>query len=103
MGESTYSTDLVEKTDVDDALPISSVDCVPKKGSLFGFSRTCKRTGPLFGDVRFAKKNVNSTTDPATVEGDQKLSQTCKIKDNTLFGFSRTCESSDALSKSLSN
>ena len=54
--ESTYSADLVEKTDVGDVAPNSSVGCVPKKGSLFGFSRTCKRTGPLFGDVRFVKK-----------------------------------------------
>ena len=101
-GESTYSTDLVEKTDVDDALPNSSVDCVPKTGSLFGFSRTCKTSGSLFSNVLAADK-IDSSTDAVTRKSDQKSFQNCKIKENTLFGLSRTCESSDALSKSLSN
>ena len=101
-GESTYSTDLVEKTDVDDALPNSSVDCVPKTGSLFGFSRTCKTSSSLFSNVLAADK-IDSSTDAATRKSDQKSFQNCKIKENTLFGLSRTCESSDALSKSLSN
>ena len=101
-GESTYSTDLVEKTGVDDALPNSSVDCVPKTGSLFGFSRTCKRSSSLFSNIIVADK-IGSSTDPVIRDIDQKSPQNCKIKANTLFGLSRTCESSDAFSKSLSN
>ena len=101
-GESTYSTDLVEKTDVDDALPNSSVDCVPKTGSLFGFSRTCKKSSSLFSNFIPADK-IDSSTDTVIRNIDQKSPQNCKIKENTLFGLSRTCESSDALSKSLSN
>jgi len=101
-GESTYSTDLVEKIDVDDALPNSSVDCVPKTGSLFGFSRTCKRSDSLISNFTVADK-IGSSTDPVIRNIDEKSTQNCKIKANTLFGLSRTCESSDALSKSLSN
>ena len=101
-GESTYSTDLVEKTDLDDALSNSSVDCVPKKGSLFGFSRTCKTSGSLLSNFLAADK-MDSSTDVVIRTSHQKSSQNCKIKENTLFGLSRTCESSDALRKSLSN
>ena len=101
-GESTLSTDLVEKTDIDDALPNSSVNCVPKTGSLFGFSRTCKRSSSLFSNFAAADK-IDSSTNPVIRDIDQKSSQNCKIKENTLFGLSRTCESSDALGKSLSN
>ena len=100
--ESTYSADLVEKTEVVDAVPNSNEDCVPKTGSLFGFSRTCKTSGSLFSNVLAADK-IDSSTDAATRKNDQKSFQNCKIKENTLFGLSRTCESSDALSKSLSN
>ena len=100
--ESTYSADLVEKTDVGDAVPNSSVDCVPKTGSLFGFSRTCKTSGSLFSNFLAADK-IDSSTDAVKVKSDQKSSQNCTIKENTLFGLSRTCESSDALSERLSN
>ena len=100
--ESTYPADLVEKTDVGDGVPNSSVDCVPKEGSLFGLSRTCKRSGSLFSNFLAADK-IDSSTDAVKVKSDQKSSQNCTIKENTLFGLSRTCESSDAFSKSLSN
>ena len=100
--ETTYSTDLVEKTEVVDAVPNSSVDCVPKTGSLFGFSKTCKRSSSLFSNIIVADK-IGSSTDPVIRDIDQKSPQNCKIKANTLFGLSRTCESSDAFSKSLSN
>ena len=100
--ESNLSVDLVEKTEVVDAVPNSSEDCVPKTGTLFGFSRTCKTSGSLFSNVLAADK-IDSSTDAATRKSDQKSFQNCKIKENTLFGLSRTCESSDALSKSLSN
>ena len=100
--ESNLSADLVEKTDVGDSLPNSSVDCVPKTGSIFGFSRTCKSFSSLFSNPLAADK-INSPTDAVVRKNKQKSSQNCKIKENTLFGLSRTCESSDALSKSLSN
>ena len=100
--ESTYSADLGEKPNVEEAVPNSSVNCVPKAGSLFGFSRTCKRSGSLFSNFLAADK-IDSSTDAVTRKSDQKSLQNCKIKENTLFGLSRTCESSDALSKSLSN
>ena len=100
--ESNLSVDLVEKTDIEDALPNSSENCVPKAGSLFGFSRTCKRSGSLFSNF-LATDKIDSSTDAVTVKSDQKSSQNCTIKENTLFGLSRTCESSDAFSKSLSN
>ena len=100
--ESKYPADLVEKTDVGDGAPNSSLDCVPKAGSLFGFSRTCKRSGSLFSNF-LATDKIDSSTDAVTVKSDQKSSQNCTIKENTLFGLSRTCESSDAFSKSLSN
>ena len=100
--ESTYSGDLGEKPNVEEAMPNSSVNCVPKAGSLFGFSRTCKRTGSLFSNV-LAVKKLDSSTDAVTKKSDKKSTQNCKIKENTLFGLSRTCESSDALSKRLSN
>ena len=100
--ESTYSADLGEKPNVEEAVPNSSVNCVPKAGSLFGISRTCKRTGSLFANV-LAVKKLDSSTDAVTKKSDEKSTQSCKIKENTLFGLSRTCESSDALSKSLSN
>ena len=100
--ESTYPADLVEKTDVGDGVPNSNVDCVPKAGSLFGFSRTCKTSGSLFSNVLAADK-IDSSTDAVTRKSDQKSLQNCKMKENTLFGLSRTCESSDVLIKSLSN
>ena len=100
--ESVLSADLVEKTDVGDPVPNSSVDCVPKTGSIFGFSRTCKSSGSLFSNLFVADK-IDSSTDVVTRNSDQKSFPNCKIKENTLFGISRTCESSDALSKSLSN
>ena len=100
--ESIYTADLAEKTDLADGVPNSSVDCVPKAGSLFGFSRTCKRSGSLFSNFLAADK-IDSSTDAVKVKSYQKLSQNCTIKENTLFGLSRTCESSDAFSKSLSN
>ena len=99
---STYSADLGEKPNVEEAMPNSSVNCVPKAGSLFGFSRTCKRPGSLFANV-LAVKKLDSSTDAVTKKSDEKSTHNCKIKENTLFGLSRTCESSDALSKSLSN
>ena len=100
--ESIYTADLAEKTDLADGVPNSNEDCVPKTGSLFGFSRTCKTSGSLFSNVLAADK-IDSSADAATRKSDQKSFQNCKIKENTLFGLSRTCESSDALSKSLSN
>ena len=100
--ESNLSADLVEKTDVGEPVPDSSVDCVPKTGSIFGLSRTCKSSSSLFSNP-VASDKLNSQTDAVTRKSDQKSSQNCKIKENTLFGLSRTCESSDALSKSLSN
>ena len=100
--ESTYPADLVEKTDVGDGVPNSSVDCVAKKGSLFGFSRTCKTSGSLLSNFLAADK-MDSSTDVVIRTSHQKSSQNCKIKESTLFGLSRTCDSSDALRKSLSN
>ena len=100
--ESSRSADLVEKTDMGEPVPNSSEDCVPKTGSIFGFSRTCKSSRSLFSNPIAADK-IDSPTDAAISKNDQKSSQNCKIKENTLFGLSRTCESSDALSKSLSN
>ena len=100
--ESTYSADLVEKTDIEDALPNSSENCVPKTGSIFGLSRTCKSSRSLFYNPLSTDK-IDRPTDTAIRKNDQKSSQNCKIKEGTLFGLSRTCESSDALSKSLSN
>ena len=100
--ESTYSADLVEKTDIEDALPNSSENCVPKTGSIFGLSRTCKSSRSLFYNLLSTDK-IDRPTDTAIRKNDQKSSQNCKIKEGTLFGLSRTCESSDALSKSLSN
>ena len=101
-GESTYSTILVEKTDLEDPGPNSSVSCVPKTGSIFGFSRTCKSFSSLFNNPTSADK-IDSQTDAAIRKNDQKSSQNCKIKEGTLFGLSRTCESSDTFSKSLSD
>ena len=100
--DSSLSAELVEKTDMGDPVPNSSEDCVPTTGSIFGFSRTCKSSRSLFSNPIAADK-INSPTDAAIRQNDQKSSQNCKIKENTLFGLSRTCESSDALSKSLSN
>ena len=100
--ESNLSADLVEKTDMEDALPNSSENCVPKTGSIFGLSRTCKSYSSLFYNP-LSKDKIDSPTDAAIRQNDQKSSQNCKIKEGTLFGLSRTCESSDALSKSLSN
>jgi len=100
--ESTLSADLVGTTDAVEVEPNSSVNCVPKTGSLFGFSRTCKRSSSLFGNVPGVNK-VDNSTDAVTIKSEVKSTQKCKIEENTLFGLSRTCESSDALSKSLSN
>ena len=100
--ESNLSADLVEKTDMEDVLPNSSENCVPKTGSIFGLSRTCKSYSSLFYNP-LSKDKIDSPTDAAIRQNDQKSSQNCKIKEGTLFGLSRTCESSDALSKSLSN
>ena len=100
--ESNLSADLVEKTDMEDALPNSRENCVPKTGSIFGLSRTCKSYSSLFYNP-LSKDKIDSPTDAAIRQNDQKSSQNCKIKEGTLFGLSRTCESSDALSKSLSN
>jgi len=100
--ESTLSADLVEKTDLEDPGPNSSVSCVPKTGSIFGFSRTCKSFSSLFNNPTSADK-IDSQTDATIRKNDQKSSQNCKIKEGTLFGLSRTCESSDTFSKSLSD
>jgi len=100
--ESTYPADLVEKTDMEDAVPNSSENCVPKTGSIFGLSRTCKSSRSLFSNPLSTDK-IDSPTDAAIRKNDQKSSQNCKIKEGTLFGLSRTCESSDTFSKSLSD
>ena len=100
--KSVFSANLSERTNVQEAAPNSSVNCVSKPGSLFGFSRTCKQSGSLFGNILVGKK-MDTSIDDVTEKNDLKSTQNCEIKANTLFGLSRTCESSDALSKSLSN
>ena len=54
--ESNLSVDLVEKTDIEDALPNSSENCVPKTGSIFGLSRTCKSLA-LYFTTPFYRQN----------------------------------------------
>ena len=100
--ESNLSADLVEKTDMEDALPNTGENCVPKTGSIFGLSRTCKSSRSLFYNP-LSKDKIDSPTDAAIRKHDQKSPKNCKIKEGTLFGLSRTCESSDAFSKSLSD
>ena len=100
--ESNLSADLVEKTDMEDALPNTGENCVPKTGSIFGLSRTCKSSRSLFYNPLSTDK-IDSPTDASIRKNDQKSSKNCKIKEGTLFGLSRTCESSDAFSKSLSD
>jgi len=100
--DSSLSAELVEKTDIGDPVPNSSENCVPKTGSIFGLSRTCKSSRSLFSNPLSTDK-IDSPTDAAIRKNDQKSSQNCKIKEGTLFGLSRTCESSDAFSKSLSD
>ena len=69
--ESNLSVDLVEKTDMEDALPNSSENCVPKTGSIFGLSRTCKSSRSLFYNPLSTDK-IDSPTDAAIRKNDQK-------------------------------
>ena len=78
--ESNLSADLVEKTDMEEVLPNSSENCVPKTGSIFGLSRTCKSYSSLFYNP-LSKDKIDSPTDAAIRQNDQKSSQNCKIKE----------------------